>query len=328
MYERILRAVAGSIWAIMPAKLDAILAVLELRAAGGRISDEEMRAVVGAAQRPVQRQQGTVAVLPLHGTIAQRMGGLSESSGGTSTTSFTRLFRQAMDDPQIGAIVIDVDSPGGSVYGVQELAAEIYAARGQGKPIVAVASALAASAAYWIASAADELSVTPSGEVGSIGVIAVHQDASGAHEQRGVKNTLIAAGKHKGEFNSYGPLSAEDRAALQASVDTYYADFVSAVARQRGVPTAAVRGGYGEGRVVGAQEAKRLGMVDRIETLDAAIARMMRRRSTSAGGGLRGDTSETEVLATDTPPPVDMGVADTDLDRRRRRVRLHEVGAC
>jgi signal peptide peptidase SppA len=352
MYERILAAVAGSVWAIEAAKLQAILAVLELRAAGGRVSDEEIRAIAGAAQQPMQRQQGAVAVLPLYGTISQRMGLMTESSGGTSTQAFSKMFRQAVADPSVGAIVLDVDSPGGSVFGVQELASEIYAARGP-KPIVAVANSLAASAAYWIASAADEFSVTPSGEVGSIGVIAVHEDASGAYEQMGVRHTLITAGKYKGEANPYQPLNDDDREALQASVNEYYDAFVGAVAKYRGATPADVRGGYGQGRVVSAREAKRLGMVDKVETLDDAIGRLMKRRPVSAGAGVRSDADEVptptaeatlptiwrdlsgngndavQVESDKQPtlhtPPVEVSntpAVDPDLDRRMRRLRL------
>lgn len=318
MYERILAAVAGSIWAIEPSKLQAILAVLNLRAAGGRVSDDEIKAIAGAAQQPAQRQQGTVAVLPLYGTISQRMGLMQESSGGTSTVAFAKMFRQVMSDPSVGAVVLDVDSPGGTVSGVPELAAEIYAARGT-KPIVAVSNSIMASAAYYIASAADEISVTPSGEVGSIGIIAIHEDASGAYEQMGIRHTLVTAGKYKAEHSPYQPLTDDARASLQKSVDEYYDDFVSAVAKHRGTSPAEVRNGYGQGRMVGAREAKKIGLADRVETLEDAIGRMMRRRPTSAGGGVRGDAELPQEMAAENTITVDIAA---DADRRRRRLRL------
>ena len=87
------------------------------------------------------------------------------------TEAFGAAFDRAAADSSIGAIVLNIDSPGGSVYGVEELADKIYKARGT-KPVYAVANSLAASAAYWIGSAASQLYVTPSGEVGSIGVLA------------------------------------------------------------------------------------------------------------------------------------------------------------
>jgi len=118
------------------------------------------------------------------------------------------------------------------------------------------------------------LIVTPSGEVGSIGVVAAHMDISKMAESAGLKVTLVSAGKYKTEGNQFEPLSDEARAALQVRVDDYYAMFVKAVARNRGVSPADVRNGFGEGRVVGAKQAVALGMADRVATLDETLARL------------------------------------------------------
>ena len=164
---------------------------------------------------------------------------------------------------------------------------------------MAVANHLAASAAYWIATAADELVVSPSAEVGSIGVFAAHEDMSAALEKEGVKVSLISEGKYKTEANPYEPLSEEARAAVQSRVSEYYDAFVKAVARNRGVKAADVRGGFGEGRTVGARQAVQLGMADRVATLDETIARLQK-------GAPRGRA------------------ASADTDFRRRRMRLNE----
>jgi signal peptide peptidase SppA len=244
---------------------------------------------------------GAVAVVPLVGSIIPRADGLAESSGAISVQRFRGALRRAMADPEIGSVVLDVDSPGGAVSDVPEMADEIYQARGA-KPIVAVANTLAASAAYWIASAAEELVVSPSGEVGSIGVFAMHQDMSAQLAQKGVTVSLISAGKHKVEGNPFEPLGEEARAAIQERVDDYYGMFVSAVARQRGVSRADVLSGFGEGRVVGAREAVRLGMADRVATLDETVQRLAgaRRRAPATGAS-----------------------AGLPLSARRRRLRLH-----
>lgn len=268
-------------WAITSDKLQVILDVLAYHAMGGTLTAEEIQERIGAASaRPAPRATGAIAVLPLYGVIAPRMDLMTQSSGGTSVETFTKSFRAAVADSTVGAIVIDVDSPGGAVNGVDELSTEIHKARGT-KPVVAVANSLAASAAYWIASATDELVVTPSGEVGSIGVLAAHEDASAAYETAGVRMTLITAGKYKAEGNPYEPLTEEARAAMQERVDEYYSMFTKAVARNRGVGVAAVREGYGEGRVVGARKALEAGMVDRIATLDETIDRLANARRTS-----------------------------------------------
>jgi signal peptide peptidase SppA len=312
-YGRIWQAVLESPWAILPGKLATILDVLTLHTQGTTFTAEEIEHAIGAARsQPTQASRsGAVAVIPIRGTIAQRMSLLDESSGGTSTESVARQFRAALADPQVGSILLDVDSPGGSVYGVPELAAEIYGARGD-KRLVAVANSLAASAAYWIASAADELVVTPSGEVGSIGVLSAHQDRSAALDTLGIKTTLISAGKYKVEGNPFEPLSDDARAAIQSRVDEYYADFVGAVARQRGVSTKDVRGGFGEGRTVGAHEAVRLGMADRVATLDDTIARL-----TGTTSARTGTATGTAALA--EAPPWE---AVSGLELRKRRLRL------
>jgi signal peptide peptidase SppA len=252
-----------------------------------------------------------VAVLPLYGPIAQRMNLMSEVSGGTSAQQFGAMFVQAMNDPEVASIVIDMDSPGGSVFGIQELWDTMTAHRGQ-KPVTVVANSMAASAAYWIATAAESISVTPGGTVGSIGVIMEHTDISQALEMVGIKPTLITAGKKKGSGNPYAPLSEESLADFQAKVNTYYGMFVSAVAKGRGVSLAQVRNGFGEGDIVLAQEAKRLGMVDRIETLDQAIARMMGRATGTRATGTAiakwviaqvEDAELTAVMPTPVPEP-------------------------
>jgi capsid assembly protease len=269
--ELVMKAFFGSFWAILPEKYEAIRAVLRLRASGGAVSKEEIQAIM-AARPQKETSGGAIAILPLFGTITQRADMMTEYSGGTSTESYARSFRSVMSDPGVKAVVMQVDSPGGSVYGVPELADQIFESRGQ-KPIIAAVDSLAASAAYWIASAADEIVVTPSGEVGSIGVFAEHLDYSKFLECEGVKPSLISAGKYKIEGNQYEPLGDEARAAIQKRVDEYYDMFTAAVAKNRGTRVSTVREGYGEGRVVGAQEAVSMKMADRIGTIGDAVKR-------------------------------------------------------
>ena len=283
LYPHVRRAISETPWAILPDKLADIMDVVALRASGITLSAEEIQERIGAvANRPRQRSTGDIAVIPLVGTISHRMGLMAQSSGGTSVEGFTRDFRELVADSSVGGIVIDVDSPGGSVSGIDELASEIYRARGT-KPITAVANAMSASAAYWIASAADELVVTPSGEVGSIGVIAAHQDESALHEKLGVKVSLVTAGKYKAENNPFEPLTEEGRAAIQTRVDESYAMFTKAVARNRGVPVETVRSEFGQGRLVGAKEAVRRGMADRVATIDEVIQSVRRGQSGPSG---------------------------------------------
>lgn len=283
-YQRVLRMVTEWPWAILPATLDAILEVLTLRAEGRTFTDEEIQARIGGA-RPSggARTVGAVAVLPLHGVIAPRMNVMTEMSGGTSVQQFTALFRQATESPDVSAVVIDADSPGGSVFAVEELAATIREARGP-KPIVAVANTLAASAAYWLATQADEVIASPSAQLGSIGVLAVHVDTSAAEEKAGIKTSYIATAKFKAEAAPGTPLTAEAREMMQQLADGYHRAFVADVARGRGVSRAAVEAGFGQGRIVAARDAVKAGMADGIGTLDQVIARLAggRKRVASA----------------------------------------------
>ncbi len=313
-YGHILAAVQDSPWAILESKLTAIVDLVALRAAGRHLDPEQIRLRIGAVrqQSGSARQQGSVAVLPLMGTLIPRADLITESSGATSLERWTANFRQAVADPNVSAVIIDVDSPGGSVYGVEEAAAAVRAARGS-KPIVAVANSMAASAAYWIASAADELVVTPSGEVGSIGVIAVHDDLSVALEKAGVKVSLITAGKYKAEQNPFQPLGVEARADIQSRVNDYYGAFTRAVGTGRGVSATAVRDGYGQGRMVGARQAVTLGMADQVATLDETIVRVASGRRLATGRAAAALTTPLHRAALPAPRP--------DFDIRRRRLR-------
>lgn len=278
MKHRLLTAFYDTPWAIIPDRLPVIRSVLHRWAAGIKLSEEEIKAAVGdapaaAAQRRARQAPRGLAVIPVLGIIAQRQAG-DISSAGTSADRTKRLFKAAMNDESIDAIVLDIDSPGGTVFGIQELAAEIFEARGT-KKVVAHANSLAASAAFWIATAADEFVMTPGGEVGSIGVIAAHEDHSAELEAAGVNVTLITAGTFKGEGNPFEPLSEEALTNLQSRVDERFDAFVNDVAKHRAVSTKTVRNGFGEGRTVGAKQAFSEKMVDRIEAFDDTINRLM-----------------------------------------------------
>ena len=277
-YSQIVRYVASQLWAMDVDKMQTMLVVLAFRAAGHEFTAAEIQARIGDGQQASSSsKRGNVAVIPIRGVIAHRMSGMEDSSGGTSCEGIARMFRAAMADESVGTIVFDVDSPGGTVTGVAELAAEIFAAR-DSKKIVAVANGLMASAAYHLASQAHEIVTIPSGLVGSIGVFTVHQDLSAALEKEGIDVTVISAGKYKTERNPFQPLSDEAKAVLQDQVDAAYSTFVKDVARGRGVSVADVKTGYGEGRALTGPDAKKAGLVDRVDTFDGVIGRLVGRK--------------------------------------------------
>lgn len=280
-------------WAMMPERLNAAVAMLHRWAGGNAASVEVMESV--AADREVRATKrdnnvraggGNIAVLPFYGVVTQRGSMMDDlcGPGSVSTQRFTAMLREALADDTIGAILIDIDSPGGSVYGTGELAAEILAARAQ-KPIVGLANSLAASAAYWVGASCGEIYVTPGGEVGSIGVWLAHFDYSKQLEEEGVKTTIISAGKYKAEGNHYNPLDEEAQAFMQSRVDDYYTAFTKGVAKGRNVGIAQVRDDMGQGRCLGADAALAAKMVDGVMTFDDVIKKMQKdlRAQRSAG---------------------------------------------
>lgn len=275
-------------WALMPERLQAMHAILSRWSSGNALSDEAMYRIQTERVLRDSRRHLTntvshegIAVLPLYGVLTQRGNMVDDVSGSgcASTQQFASALRYALDDEAVKHIVIDIDSPGGSVYGVAELAAEIIYAREQ-KPIVAVANSLAASAAYWIACCASELYVTPGGEVGSIGVWQAHFDESEALVAEGIKPTLISAGKYKVEGNSYLPLDEEAHQFMQSRVDDYYSAFTKAVAQGRNVLLSQVQNGMGQGRVLGAQAALAQNMVDGIASFNEVLNKIRASAST------------------------------------------------
>lgn len=229
-----------------------------------------------AAQAPAPQQAQGVAVIPLTGVLTPQGSFLSFLFGGApgGLQSFREQLDAAVASSDVSAILLDVDSPGGLVDQVPETAADVREA-GQVKPVVAVADTKMMSGAYWIASQASEIVVTPSGQAGSIGVYRVHDDFSGADDQAGVKVTYVSAGKYKTEGNPDEPLGQTAKRAWQQAVDDIYGQFVDDVARGRGTTAKAVKEGFGEGRALGAQRAVDAGLADRVATFDDVLSGML-----------------------------------------------------
>lgn len=279
-YSRVTRAICATPWAIHEDYLGVIMEIADRRSRGEDFTRDEKDARMAAAARTreVAEPVGGVAIIPVTGVIMHRAAMLENVSGprGTSTELLSSDLREAIEDPDVSAIVLDIDSPGGNVHGVEELGDEIQALRGE-KPIVAVSNAMAASAAYWIGTQADSLVVTPSGEVGSVGVYAMHADFSGYLAKEGVSVTYIQAGPHKTEGAPEFPLSDDAREHMQSVVDEYYDSFVRAVARGRKASLKSVRESFGGGRLMPARRAVALGMADRVGTLRETVAQLQKK---------------------------------------------------
>ena len=273
-YPYLLAAFASEFWAMEESKLLAIVDLLAMQAEGAKFSAEEIEArIAPATASAVARREGAVAVVPLRGIISPRANVVQNSStgGGTTSEGFAALIDQMADDDGVKAIIVDADTPGGNVLGVDEASAAVAAVRGR-KPIVVQVTGSLASAGYWIGASADEIVVSPSSAVGAIGVRTAYDDLTEALSKEGIAREIIAAGKFKGE-GLLGPLSDDTRAYMRGRIDEYYGMFVDRVASGRGVATSAVRDGFGQGRMLGAQAAVREKMADRVATMKETLAR-------------------------------------------------------
>ena len=333
--------------ALLPSKAQEIHAFWQSKLAGGSIDWEDKAEpfavryfasrnanddgdideldMLGEGDGPETKRAGAVAVIPIYGSISQRMNMLSAMSGGTSTQQLTAAFRKAMNDNEVAAIVFDIDSPGGSSYGVAELASEIQAARGR-KPILSVANSVEASAAYWIGSQADYNYATPGALVGSVGVYALHEDYSGHLAQEGVKPTFIQAGKNKTRANPYEPLSSDDVSYLQALVDDTYDQFVRAVAAGRRTSISAVKSSYGEGDVLTPKQAKAVGMIDDIKTLDEVIALALRARPRKPNAARAAELPGVGIVAAADMTGDEPDDAGPEIDRNAEQEQEREAG--
>lgn len=298
-------------WAIDPRFGRPAYTALLRRALGQTLSHDEIadalaapRASVEAHERAAamgqQKTGGSVAVIPILGMIRHRGGNFADASGNqyAGLQSLTHTLRAADADPSIKSIVLDVDSPGGSVDGLIEATSVI---RSLSTPVIGVANTLAASAAYWLLAQADLVYASPSAMVGSVGVYSMHVDESEYLAQEGLSVSLISAGEFKVEGNSFGPLDDGARARMQAVVDDAYREFIGAVATGRGTTAKKVLSDFGGGRVLTAREALSAGMIDRIGTLDDAIERAARGRISK-----RAVKAESEPITVRASDPVEV----------------------
>lgn len=209
-----------------------------------------------------------IAIIPIQGTLVQKLGTLRPYSGMTGYDGIRACFLRALNDSEVKAICLDIDSPGGEVAGCFDLVDEIYAARGS-KPVWAILSESAYSAAYALASAADKIIVPRTGGVGSVGVIVMHVDWSQKIKNDGLQVTIITYGDRKAESNPYEPLSETARKSIQSDIDEMGRLFVSTVSRNRGITEKTVRDT--EAACFLGADGVQLGLADRVASPDAAF---------------------------------------------------------
>ena len=263
-------------------KLDVILSVL-----GDRIGWPAPQAALPLLTPHTEMNAPPgIAVIPVYGTLVRRALGLDAASGLTSYGDIGAMVDAALADPQVDGLLLDVDSPGGEAGGVFELSQKVRAADAV-KPVWAVASDSAFSAAYAIACAASYLVVTQTGGVGSIGVIAMHVDQSVRDAQEGYRYTPIIAGNQKNDFSPHEPLDKEASARLQAEVDRLYGIFIEHVAAMRKLDARFVRstqaGLYFGAEAVTAGLADAEGSTEQVLSEFSSFLAARRLRNTAAG---------------------------------------------
>ncbi len=216
-----------------------------------------------------------VAVIEMEGPM---MKGYSKF-GGTNTLAVRVALRAAAEDPDVTGIMLHIDSPGGHVAGTAEVADEVRNVK-KAKPVFAHIDDLGASAAFWVASACDSISINQMGKTGSIGTVAVVEDSSKMYEAAGVTVHVISTGAFKGAFNPGAPVTAEHLAYLQEMIDGINQFFLAAVQKGRGM-SATKLAAIADGRVFSAAKALELGLVDAVQPFDKALAEVKK-----AGGAM------------------------------------------
>jgi signal peptide peptidase SppA len=199
---------------------------------------------------------------------------MNNISGGSSSYLIEKQFKMALDDPNVESIILNIDSPGGTVDGTSELAELIYNSRGI-KPVIAWSDGIIASAAYWIASAADAIFISSeTTNIGSIGVIATHTDTSKSDEMEGIKKTEIIAGKYKNAGSPNGPLDENGKAIIQDRVNQIYSVFVETVAKHRDTTFDDVLTNMADGRIFMGSNSIDAGLADGIIGFDDLLKKM------------------------------------------------------
>ncbi len=270
---RLWNRITGDPWAITETAMHTILQIAARE-------NETPEAVASKLGRELQNtynvvERDGVAILPVAGPLFRYANIFTSISGATSYELIAKDFRAALDNTSIKAIILDIDSPGGEVNGVSELSSMIYEARGK-KPIIAYASGDAASGAYWIASAADEIVVSETSALGSIGVVGMYR----ADKDDNAIEIVSSQSPHK----RLDPKSDEGHARLQARMDSMADVFISTIARHRNIDPSKVLSDYGGGDVMIGQQAVSAGMADRIGSLEHLITQLSSSSSPQSEG--------------------------------------------
>ena len=251
-------------WLVLATWFNSMLSAVK----AGAINPRAIMGDTGSDVTPAYTVSNGVAVIDLSGPLMK----VDSKFGGTNTVRARGAIRQAVADPNVSSILLHVDSPGGSVAGTAELAADVKAADAL-KPVHAHIDDLGASAAYWIASQARKVTANAMAMVGSIGTLLVLEDTSQVMDAAGIKVHVLSTGPFKGAGADGAPITPEQLAYMQSLVDGMNAGFLAAVGDGRQMDKKALAA-VSDGRVWLAKEAKSLGLIDAVDSMDAVVGAM------------------------------------------------------
>lgn len=265
---------AGEPWAITETALNNILTIASRQ-------NESIEAVSAKLGRDLDNTYVTevrdgVAVIPVVGPLFRYANLFTAISGASSYEVLAKDFNSALEDPDVHSIVLDIDSPGGEVNGCAEFANMIYESRGT-KPIIAYASGDAASGAYWIASACDQIIASETSLLGSIGVVAVYRDSN--------DQNVLEIVSSQSPYKRLDPNSDNGKSRLQSRIDDLASVFIDSIAKHRGVDPPTVLKEFGGGDVFVGKNAIRSGLADDVGSLENIIQQQINNQNPAKSRG-------------------------------------------
>jgi len=267
--------------------------------------------------------QNGIAIIPVDGSLVHKSGYVDSSSGIRGYDGITAMVEDAVHNTQVKGILLDVDSGGGEVAGVQALG-EVIRVASAVLPVWAHANEMAASAAYWIASSANKVYLSETASVGSIGVLTAHTDASAAIDEAGYKITLIYSGDHKVDGNPYEPLASQIKESLQAEINSLRTLFASTVASNRKVDVQKIMDT--EAQMYRGQAAVDAGLADKVQSFSSTLAEMQAFvKTATTAGNFKGGTMSAQ---TDAPAVVAGTFTQADVDAAKVQATTAERSRC
>lgn len=315
--KKVLDAIFSQAWALYPDTLEKMIAI------ASREHHFDQEALSSKRDQYLAHTQGAmvrddVAIIQVHGPIFARADFFMDISGATTAENIMNDFTVAMENPKIRSIILAIDSPGGEVSGISELAEAIYMARGK-KKVVAHVQGMGASAAFWLAAAAQEIVVADTALAGSIGVVWAFLDKSAQSEKAGVRTVEFVSSVSKNKRPDLN--TDEGKAQIQRLVDDMGDVFVNTVARYRAVTREKVLSHFGQGDMFVGAKAVEQGLADKVGSFEMVMASLSERPSQQGGIKMSGQ----DIAPVTTVQPVVDHAAAQEAAVKAERERIQAI---